>query len=235
MDIGAVIRDLEKIAPLNRAEEMDIGKIGLIIEGRTDISRIACALDVTPQVVRAAVVFGADLLVVHHTPLWTPITMVSGHLASLLRDILDAELNVYVMHTNFDHAPGGINDSLAMVLDLSAIDRMTLGICGNCPLDLPGIAQRLSAPLITWGRPTLPCRLGVVGGSGFDLALIEEAVACGAEAFLSADLKHSVLRASPLPLIQTTHYALEAPGMRILSERRGWEFINDPPETMVWK
>lgn len=234
MDIGAVIRDLEEIAPPHRAEEMDSGKIGLIIEGKPDIRSIACALDVTPRVVRTAAAAGVDLLVVHHTPLWTPVTMISGHLASLLRDIMKAGLNVYVMHTNFDHAPEGINDSLAQLLDLSATKRMTLGICGDCPYDLPGIAQRLSAPLIAWGRPSLPCRLGVVGGGGFDLSLIEEAADYGAEAFLSADLKHSVARASPLPLIQTTHYALEAPGMRMLSERMGWQFIDDPPETMVW-
>jgi putative NIF3 family GTP cyclohydrolase 1 type 2 len=234
MDIGAVIRDLEEIAPPDRAEEMDSGKIGLIIEGKPDVSSIACALDVTPRVVRAATAVGTDLLVVHHTPLWTPVTMVSGLLASLLRDIMKAELNVYVMHTNFDHAPQGINDSLALLLDLTATDRMTLGICGDCPYDLPGIAGKLSAPLIAWGGPSLPCRLGVVGGSGFDLSLIEEAAAYGAEAFLSADLKHSVARASPLPLIQTTHYALEAPGMRMLSERMGWQFIDDPPETVVW-
>ena len=234
MDIGDVIRDLEEIAPLDRAEEMDSGKIGLIIEGGTDIRRIACALDVTPRVVRAAAALGADLLVVHHTPLWTPVTTVSGHLASLLRDILKAELNVYVMHTNFDHAPRGINDTLAQLLNLTGTDHMTHGICGNCPLDLPGIAERLSAPLITWGRPSPPCKIGVVGGSGFDLTLIEEAAAYGAEAFLSADLKHNVARVSPLPLIQTTHYALEAPGMRMLSERMGWQFVDDPPETMVW-
>lgn len=234
MDIGAVIRDLEEIAPPDRADEMDNGKIGLIIEGKPDISSITCALDVTPRVVRAAAAAGADLLVVHHTPLWTPVTMVSGRLAALLREILAAGLNVYVMHTNLDHAPQGINDSLALLLDLSATDRMSLGICGDCPHDLPGIARRLSAPLIAWGGPSLPCRLGVAGGSGFDLPLIEEAAACGAEAFLSSDLKHSVARASPLPLIQTTHYALEAPGMRMLSERMGWQFIDDPPETIVW-
>jgi dinuclear metal center YbgI/SA1388 family protein len=234
MDIGDVIQDLERIAPPDRAEEMDTGRIGLIIEGRRDIRKVACALDVTLPVVRAAAAMDAGLLVVHHTPLWTPVTAVSGPLAALLRQILSADLNVYVMHTNFDHAEGGINDALASLLDLSGTGRMSLGICGDCPLTLPEIARRLSAPLITWGRPSLPCRIGVVGGSGFDLPLIEEAAALGAEAFLSADLKHAQARASPLPLLQSTHYALESPGMRMLAGRMGWEFIDDPPVTAVW-
>jgi putative NIF3 family GTP cyclohydrolase 1 type 2 len=234
MDIGDVIQNLERIAPPDRAEEMDVGRIGLIIEGTRDVRKVACALDVTLPVVRAATAMGAGLLVVHHTPLWTPVTAVSGPLAALLRQILSADLNVYVMHTNFDHAEGGINDALASLLDLSGTGRMSLGICGYCPLTLPEIVRRLSAPLITWGSPFLPCRIGVVGGSGFDLPLIEEAAALGAEAFLSADLKHAQARASPIPLLQSTHYALESPGMRMLAGRMGWEFIDDPPVTAVW-
>ncbi len=234
MDIGEAVSNLEQIAPPDRAEEMDAGKIGLIIEGRKDIRKVACALDVTLPVVRAAVAMKADLLVVHHTPLWTPVTVLSGPLAVLLREILSADLNVYVMHTNFDHAEGGINDALASLLDLSGVTRMSLGICGDCPLTIPAIARRIGGPLIAWGSPPLPCRLGVVGGSGFDLSLIEEAVLNGAEAFLSADLKHAQARASPIPLLQGTHYALEAPGMRMLAGRMAWEFIDDPPVTAVW-
>lgn len=234
MDIGDVIRDLEQIAPPDQAEEMDTGRIGLIIEGRRDIRQVACALDVTLPVVRAAAAIDAGLLVVHHTPLWTPVTAISGPLATLLREILSADLNVYVMHTNFDHADDGINDALASLLELSGTGRMSLGICGDCPLTLPEITQRLAAPLITWGSPSLPCRLGVVGGSGFDLSLIEESAALGAEAFLSAELKHATARASPLPLLQSTHYALESPGMRMLAGRMGWEYIDDPPVTAVW-
>ncbi|NYT07634.1 MAG: Nif3-like dinuclear metal center hexameric protein [Methanomicrobiales archaeon] len=234
MDIADVIRDLEQIAPPDRAEEMDAGRIGLIVEGRHDVRKVACALDVTLPVVRAAVAMDAGLLVVHHTPLWTPVTAVLGPLAVLLQKILSADLNVYVMHTNFDHADGGINDALASLLELSGTSRMSLGICGDCPLPLPEIARRLGSPLITWGNPSLPCRIGVVGGSGFDLSLIGEAVSLGAEAFLSADLKHAQARASPIPLLQGTHYALEAPGMRMLAARMGWEFIDDPPVTAVW-
>lgn len=234
MDIRAVIRDLEEIAPPEYAEEMDAGRIGLVIEGTEEVAAIACALDATPRVINHALRTGADLLVVHHTPLWTPVTAVRGPLASLLRSVLAADLNIYVMHTNFDHASGGINDALAGLLDLSRIVPMSLGICGDCSLDAPALAQRLGAPLRVWGVPPLPCRMGVVGGSGFDLSLISEAASQGAEAFLSAELKHATARASPLPLLESTHYALESPGMRLLAERQGWEYIEDPPVLSIW-
>jgi len=38
-----------------------------------------------------------------------------------------------------------------------------------------------------------------------------------------------VARTSPLPCIESTHYALEAPAMRALAERSGWEYIEDLP------
>jgi dinuclear metal center YbgI/SA1388 family protein len=234
MDIGACIEELERVAPPGQADDMDTGRIGLIIEGTPEVETIACALDVTPAVVRKAVDQGTDLLVAHHTPIWNPVTRVREPLASLLKVVLESGLNVYVMHTNFDHAPGGINDVLADLLGLKNVNRMTLGVCGDCRLDFGELSRRIAAPLLAWNNPVLPGRLAVVGGSGFDDALIDEAVSYGAEAFLSADLKHAVARASPLPLIETTHYALEAPGMRRLALERGWLFIDDPPVVTVW-
>jgi dinuclear metal center YbgI/SA1388 family protein len=234
MDIGAFISELEQVAPPDQAEEMDTGRIGLIIEGRPEIRTVACSLDVTPAVIHKAVSLGADLLVSHHTPLWTPVTSVRGPLASLLKDVLESGLNVYVIHTNFDHARGGINDALADLLGLSHVQQMTLGVCGDCKIDKYELSRRLAAPLMAYGDPHLPCRLAVVGGSGFDAELIDEAFSLGAEAFLSADLKHAVARASLLPLIETSHYALEVPGMRRLAEGRGWLFIDDPPVVQVW-
>jgi dinuclear metal center YbgI/SA1388 family protein len=234
MDIRDVLQELECIAPPDLAEEMDTGRIGLIIEGREEIDRIACSLDVTPSVIRGAIDHRADLLVVHHTPIWSPVTSVRGPLASLLKDVFRSGLNVYVMHTNFDHAPGGINDALADLLELEDVCRMALGVCGDCGLNRESLVRHLAAPVLAWGNPQLPGRLAVVGGSGFDPSTIGEAVSLGAEAFLSADLKHAVARSSPLPLIETTHYALEAPGMRRLATEQGWHFIDDPPVVSAW-
>lgn len=234
MDIRTVIRDLEEIAPPACAEEMDAGRIGLIIEGKPEIGQVVCALDATPAVVSEAIRTGADMLIVHHTPLWSPVTSVSRPLGSFLKQVLETDLNVYVMHTNFDHAKGGINDTLADLLGLTSVAEMTLGVCGNCSLDIPELVSRLGSPLRTWGAVQLPCRIGVTGGSGFDMDLIREAASLGARAYLSAELKHSIARSSPLPLIESTHYALEAPGMRRLAERMGWQFIDDPPAMATW-
>jgi dinuclear metal center YbgI/SA1388 family protein len=233
MHVRAFIEEMERLAPPHLAEDFDAGKIGLIVEGTPEISTICCALDATPLVVKRAVAARAGMLVVHHTPLWTPVTSLTGPVAGLMRDVLAAGLNVYVMHTNFDHAEGGINDALAELLALTSTEPMTLGLTGDCTLTTQEIARRLSCPVRVWGKVKKPGRLAVVGGSGFDPALMAEAVEHGADALLSAELKHSVYRAAPLPCIEATHYALEAPGMERLARNRGWRFIADPPVISV--
>ena len=235
MHIDQFIRTMEQIAPSNLAEEYDEGRIGLVVEGTREIGRVVCALDVTPRVVEAAISSGADMLVVHHTPLWHQVTRIEGRCAKLLRLLLSTETNVYVMHSNFDRAAGGINDALASMLELNNVEQMTMGVVGTCLITLDEIVRRLGGGVRIFGPLQNLEKLAVVGGSGFDPELIDEAACLEADAFLSSELKHSVALSSPLPLIESTHYALESPGMRQLSIRMGWEFIPDPPRMVTYQ
>jgi putative NIF3 family GTP cyclohydrolase 1 type 2 len=146
-----------------------------------------------------------------------------------MRDVLAAGLNIYVMHTNFDHADAGVNDALSELLSLANTEPMTLGLVGDCSLSIKEITRRLDCPVRVWGKVRQVRRLAVVGGSGFDPEFMAEAMERGADAFLSSELKHSVYRAAPLPCIEATHYALEAPSMKRLAAQKGWQFIDDPP------
>ena len=225
-----LIRELGLLAPPELADPEDAGRIGLVIEGREDIGTVCTALDVTPRVVARAVESGAGMLLVHHTPLWEPVTSLTGPLGNLLSPLLANRVNVFVMHTNFDRAPGGINDTLAGLLGLGNPEPLGMGLIGDCSLDIREIARRLGGPVRAWGKTGRLSRLAVVGGSGFDPDRIYEAAYRGADAFLSAEMKHHVALSAPLPCIEATHYALEAPGMRRLAGSRGWEFIEDQPE-----
>jgi dinuclear metal center YbgI/SA1388 family protein len=229
MHVRAFTEEMERLAPPDLAEDFDAGRIGLIVEGKTKIDTICCALDATPSVVKRAVAARADMLLVHHTPLWTPLTSLTGPTASLMRDVLASGLNIYVMHTNFDHAECGVNDALAELLALENSEPLSLGIVGDCMLTMKEIGRRLDCPLRVWGKIKKPERLAVVGGSGFDPLFMNEAKERGADAFLSAELKHSVYRTALLPCIEATHYALEAPAMKRLAAQKDWRFIADPP------
>ena len=230
---------MNQIAPPDLAEPYDEGKIGLIIEGVRKPVRIATALDATLTVVREAISKDVDLLIVHHTPLWHPMTSVTGTYAELLREVLRSGMHVFVMHTNYDHAPGGVNDCLCVLLSLSHKIRISLGVVGMFSFSFKEIASRLDAPLMMYHGSDFemmerPFRMGVVGGSGFDPVLIEEARSLGAHVFLSAELKHSVLRQFPdMMFLESTHYALEEPAMRMLAQRNGWLFISDVPSVSM--
>lgn len=232
------INHLESIAPPDRAEDFDIGRIGLILEGKEDISVIACALDATPAVVSNAADYGVDALVVHHPTFWHPMHGITGRPAEILRPLIKNDINLYAMHTNFDHANGGINDALAETLHLKNCHRMnknpsSLGVVGDITLSPSEIATILGGGLRIWGNISQINRIAVVGGAAFDLDLISEAQSLGAQAYLSSELKYNLALESPIPLIEATHYALEAPGMRALAKRENWIFIEDMPEITV--
>jgi dinuclear metal center YbgI/SA1388 family protein len=229
MHVRAFIAEMEQLAPPDLAEDFDTGKIGLIVEGRPDIVRVCCALDATPAVVQQAIVASADMLVVHHTPLWTPLTALTGRIAELMRAVLSAGMNLYVMHTNFDRAEEGVNNALAELLSLEDIEPLAMGCIGTCTLTPAEISRRLGVGLRVWGELTTCSRLALAAGSGFDPDLIGEAYRKGADAFLSAEMKHAVARSSLLPYIDASHYALEAPAMQRLAARMHWQYIDDPP------
>jgi dinuclear metal center YbgI/SA1388 family protein len=229
MHVRDFIGEMERLAPPELAEDFDAGRIGLVVEGRPEIRVICCALDATPTVVKAAADLHADMLVVHHTPLWVPVTALTGRTASLMKEILSSGMNLYVMHTNFDRADEGVNDALAELLSLTERRPMLLGLIGACPISPQEISRRLGGNIRVWGTPGPIRQLAIVAGSGFDTAVMAEAHAQGADAFLSAELKHSVARSSPLPCIEATHYALEATAMKRLAAREGWHYLDDPP------
>ncbi|MDD3976981.1 Nif3-like dinuclear metal center hexameric protein [Methanomicrobium antiquum] len=229
MDIEDLIDYLNIIAPPELSEDFDEGRIGLIVEGRKNIEKIACALDATEYTVSEAVKAKADILIVHHTPIWNPVTKISGNLKSILKTSLKADLNIFVMHTNFDHADEGINHALAEILNLENREKLSLGILGRCCLNVDELSKILGGNIRIYKNPGKIEKLAVAGGSGFDTELIKEAELKGADAYLSSELKHSVLLSAGIPLIESTHYALESPGMKALAKREGWIFIEEKP------
>jgi dinuclear metal center YbgI/SA1388 family protein len=227
MHIRAILEELYEIAPLDLADEDDVERIGLVVEGEEDVRNVCCSVDVTPRVLQQAIDQGSTLLVAHHTPFYDPLRRIGGEDARLLRALLGSRINLYIMHTNFDRAPKGVNQTLALLLEMEKVEEMPIGVLGECPLSLSAIQQRLNTPLKLYGSLARPRAIAVVGGSGFYPELMEYAYYHGAEAFLSSELKHHVALKSPLPLLESTHYGLEAPAMRRLAEDHGWTFIEN--------
>jgi dinuclear metal center YbgI/SA1388 family protein len=241
MKLSKIIEILEEIALPALADDFDEGRIGLILDQENDVERIAVALDANPYVLKRAAVIGADLLITHHTLIFNPINKISKTLAVSLRFALDNRMSLYCMHTNFDRAIGGINDALAAKIGLRNIEALEIGRIGEIEpcssVELAAhVSECLKAPVIYVGEKEVIRRVMVIGGSGFRNEFLEIARSHGADAFVSSELKHEILRMNlDLCLIDATHYATESPGMENLCSRLREitgikiNFIEQPP------
>ncbi len=234
MDLNSLIATLEAVAPPALADPIDEGRIGLISRGKEEIHNIAVALDPTAYVITEAVRARADALVTHHTLIWNPVTKILPRFQNELKLILNNDLSFYVLHTNYDAAPGGVNDTLTNLLRLQDVEPFGIGRIGTIePVGMRTLAERVARILNTRVQFVGKGRVrtvAVIGGSGFYST--EEAISAGADALVSAELKHEVIRHAQgrLCLIDATHYATEAPAMRALADGIGGVFIDDPPQ-----
>lgn len=225
MELTEVVKTLEEIAPPELAEDFDEGRIGLILGLEKEVSKIAVALDANAFTIKKAADMRADLLITHHTLIFHPVNKISTFLAEALQIALENRVSLYSMHTNYDRAEGGINDVLAERLELRNIKVLEMGRIGeidSCsPAELAAHVSRcLKTPITYTGKKEEIRRVMVSGGSCFRNEYLALARDNGADAYISAELKHDVLRsADDLCLIDATHYATENPGMEALCPR----------------
>jgi len=114
-----VIQLMEKLAPHYIAEKGD--PIGLQIgDPHQEVEKILVSLDLDEAVLAEAEEWGADLLILHHTPLWKPLHNIRTDSArgSMIARIIRNGMALYTAHTNLDSAQGGVNEILAQRLGL---------------------------------------------------------------------------------------------------------------------
>lgn len=240
MHLKEIVKQLETIAPPSLAEDFDNGRIGLVLDRKNDIRKIAVALDPTDHVLKEAADLGADLLITHHTLIFDPINLISKRLSDTLKLAIDNDISIYTMHTNYDKADGGVNDVLAGLLELTNILPLSLGKIGKIkPIDAPEFASFVARKLDTFVQYKGDGKIRkvmVVGGSGFRREYIDIAIENDADALVSGEMRHDAIRyADELCLIDATHYATEAPAMKKLCERLPVVsvFIEDKPDVRV--
>jgi dinuclear metal center YbgI/SA1388 family protein len=110
---------LEQWYPTSWADDWDA--VGLVC-GDPDqpVGKVMFAVDPVRAVVDEARSWGADLLVVHHPLLLSPVHSVAATSPKgrVVHDLLRAGAALYTAHTNADTAPDGVNEALARALGL---------------------------------------------------------------------------------------------------------------------
>jgi dinuclear metal center YbgI/SA1388 family protein len=115
LNVAALARALEAIAPLSYAEDWD--NVGLLAgDPSAPVTRALFCIDCTRAVVAEALEHGCEAIVAYHPPLFRPITRVVG--GSVVYDLVRRGIALYSPHTALDAAEGGTNDVLADAVGL---------------------------------------------------------------------------------------------------------------------
>lgn len=117
-----VLDALESIAPTSGAFSFD--KVGLQVGNRhQEVSRAVVSLDRSHGAVEYTASRKGQLLLSHHPLIFDPLPKVTedSNEGLTVRRLIQHDISFIAAHTNWDVAPGGINDALSSLLGLQDI------------------------------------------------------------------------------------------------------------------
>lgn len=203
-----IINIIESVAPLSNQEEWD--NSGLQIgDKEASVSSVLLCTDVTDSIVDEAIAKGSQLIISHHPLLFHGLRTIQGQTMQerVVIRCIRAGIAVYSSHTPMDCWLHGVSGKMAEKLGMSDYrilhptrDSETgFGVIGRLPSPVP-FAELLAEVKSAFGpaairyiapsggeQQTVSC-VAMCGGAGAEFA--EDAIAQGAEVFISADWKH---------------------------------------------
>ncbi len=220
--LAKAIEALERIAPLELAEEWD--NVGCLIAPTRPrrIRRVLLTIDTSPEVVDEAIRKQVDLIVSYHPPLFQPTNRLHPDdvLQNRLLKLIESRIAVYSPHTALDAVDGGVNDWLADGVSgkedasRSVIDdgpgRLIEFQKGLSPNEIiQRISSHLSVPYLRVARPAGRTgqirRVALCAGAGFSALASTQA-----DLYLTGEMKHhdvlgAVAQGSWVVLSEHTH------------------------------
>lgn len=182
----------------------------LLGDGNSLYKGTLVALDLTPAVIDEAVGQGLNLIVTHHPAIFGGLKRITPSTTTgrLVLRLVECGVAVYAAHTNLDNLKMGVNGILAANLGLEDCHILRrqgndpdvgAGLVGTLPSPMPtaqflaSVKTTLHLDMMRVGvgaldiRPTVQ-RVAICGGAG--AFLIDDAIATGADAYLTGDLKY---------------------------------------------
>jgi dinuclear metal center YbgI/SA1388 family protein len=231
--MGTIVERGQLSAYLNewlRVEQFkDYSLNGLQVEGKPRIARVACAVTATLDVIGTAVEWGADALIVHHGWFWRgEESRIVGMRHRRIRTLMQADINLFAYHHPLDaHPEVGNNVMFGLALGWPKPELLGAhGLVARAHLPESVSSDTVLRELETaLGRR--PLAVGALGRSirtlswctGAAQDLLEEAVALGADAFVSGEISKRTTHAareSGVVYSAAGHYASERFGIQAL-------------------
>ena len=236
--VADILNFVESLAP--RYMKCDWDNAGLLC-GRKEkeVTKILVALDPFRNVIEEAIETGADCIVTHHPLIFrNPLMAVNedSEAGRCVLTLMEHGIAAINAHTNYDLAPGGINDVLARTLGLQNIEvinpegedvqgrpygLLRCGTVGEISLKafLVGVKEHLDCDGLRYVDAGKPVRKVAVGG-GSCADEMQDAITAGCDTFVTADVKYNQFRTAyelGLNLIDAGHFHTENPAMPVLA------------------
>lgn len=211
MVLQQIIDIIESVAPRSQQEGWD--NSGLQIgDSNREIHSVLLSVDVTEAVVAEAVKDGCDLIVSHHPLIFHGLKHITGSTPQerCIAEAIRQNIAIYSSHTSMDKALRGVSGRMAEMLGLHDVrilvpsvadPKVGLGVIGTLPTPmmwsgwLKHVQRVFGAEYVRYTEPVQPMisRVALCGGAGAEF--LPDAIAAGADTYLSADMKYHDLQA----------------------------------------
>lgn len=243
MKVREVFELLEGIAPVKVSDELCakykmFDNSGIIIDMGGEVTGCLFSLDFSLLAVQRAKEEGYNLIITHHPAIYGGIHRIDSlqdGKGKAIAQCIAAGISVISMHLNFDAAPCGIDHYLMQGLGGSTpcalLNVVEGGAYGRVydvqKTDVPSLMQRIAHTFCTQRAAFFGdkdkgiSKIASFCGAGCDDESVAFAIANGADAFVSSDLKHHLIAElveRGIVVISLTHYCAEAYGFRRIYE-----------------
>lgn len=224
MTVKQLYKELDRAIPTSLSCEWDNDGLMCCPNGQKEARRVLVTLDVTADAVQRAIDGKYDVIVSHHPFIFKGLKSVNDEnfISDKAIKLIQNGISVFSFHTRLDATVGGVNDTLASLLELKnteSFGECGIGRIGELEKEMSGAAlaelvkERLGAEGVLLANSGRPCkRVAVLGGEGGDD--LYDAIAKGADAYVSGRLGYHSMTDAPdmgITLIEAGHFFTEQP------------------------
>jgi dinuclear metal center YbgI/SA1388 family protein len=226
---------------------------GVQLENRSEIVKVAAAVDFSRRIVEQTISSGANLLIVHHGMFWGGLGPITRQFYDRIAPLIRHDVAVYASHLPLDcHPDLGNNVLLARELGLdpkagfARYQTIDVGVQGETDIQTAMLVERVRVISRRHGgdviatssansRRTL--RWAICTGAGADAATLREAHDAQIDTLIVGEGPHyTAVDAADagLAIIYAGHYATETFGVQAIGAHLGehfglpWSFLEAP-------
>lgn len=240
MTVKDVLEYLKELAPLETAESYD--NVGLLVgDLGAEVKGVCTCLDITHAVVKEAFEKGANLIVSHHPVIFEGLKQIPEW--SVVYDLIQHGSCAIAMHTNFDIAENGVNETLCELLEFEPCGYLDGKYGAICEMPLFFTPKALAEHCKN--KLDLDCvkfsvkdadkkelsRVAVCCGGGVDRDIMRLARENDIDTIISGDIKHNFWIEAEncgITLIDAGHFGTEKAAAHSLAKLITLQFNEVP-------